>query len=401
MSSHKLTFSGARGDILTARFDLPGGGKPRAYALFAHCFTCSKDLKAARGISRTLASAGLGVLRFDFTGLGESEGDFADTNFSSNVDDLVAAAGYLAREHQPPTLLVGHSLGGAAVLMAAARLTEVKAVATIGAPAEPSHVVHLLQDSLEEIEAAGEACVLLAGREFTVKKQFLDDLEQTRMQRVIVSLRRPLLILHSPIDDTVGVANARDIFSTARHPKSFVSLDNADHLLSRPEDAEFAGSVIAGWVGRYLPPSAGGSRKGDGRDDRVVARTADTLCTEVRAGGFDLVADEPVEIGGLGSGPTPYDYLATALSACTSMTLRLYADRKGWPLEAVEVEVSHSKIHLKECRDRPVRRDRFERTVTLKGDLDDGQRNRLLMIADRCPVHHTLVGAADIETRLA
>ncbi len=404
MPTQKLTFKNARGETLIGRLDLPVDGVPDAYALFAHCFTCSKDLTAVRTIGRALNRAGIAVFRFDFTGLGESEGDFADTNVSSNVDDLVDAANFVADTFEMPSLLIGHSLGGAAVLMAAERLPEVGAIVTIGAPAQPEHVTHLLQDSLAEIEASGEACVRLAGREFTIKKQFLDDLEGTNMERIIGNLRRPLLVLHSPVDNTVGIDNARAIFQVAKHPKSFVSLDSADHLLSRPSDATAAGNIIAGWARAYLPARRRPSWHDDIHDNRTVVRTEEGLRTEVMANGFGLVVDEPLAVGGTNSGPTPYDYLAAALGSCTSMTLRMYADRKGWPLEAVTVEIDHSRVHAEDCRDceqETSRMDRFERTVTLEGDLDESQRQRLLQIANRCPVHRTLESQIQIDTQLA
>lgn len=407
MPTRKVTFDNGRGDLLTARLELPIDGEPLAFALFAHCFTCSKDLKAVRWIVDAMNRSGIAVLRFDFTGLGESEGDFADTDFSSNVEDLIAACGYLGRDHQAPALLVGHSLGGAAVLMAAAQLDSVTAVATIGAPSTPEHVAHLLEDDREEIEKKGEATVTIAGRSFTVRKDFLADLESANMERTLGSLGTPLLVLHSPVDDVVGIDNAREIFMAAKHPKSFVSLDSADHLLTRERDARYAGEVIAGWSRRYLSPDKEDARrkswKDDIHDNRVMVRTEDSLRTEGMANGFGIVLDEPEEVGGTDSGPTPYDYLGAALGACTSMTLRMYADRKSWPLDAVTVEVRHGKVHAedcKECEEKPTKLDRFERHIRLEGALDDDQRARLLQIANRCPVHRTLESDVRIETTL-
>ena len=399
----KLTFQGAQGDTLAARLELPPSsqGEPKAYALFAHCFTCSKNLNAAVNISRALAEAGIAVLRFDFTGLGESEGDFADTNFSSNIEDLVAAAEFLEENYQAPQLLVGHSLGGAAVLQAASRIPSAKAVATLGAPSEPKHVEAHLESSLEQIEREGVAEVTLEGRSFTIKKQFLDDLRTSHMRRVIHTLNKALLVLHSPIDNTVGVGNAADIFVTAKHPKSFVSLDNADHLLTRDKDSCYAGAVTATWATKYMEIQESQRWTEDIGKDRTVARTEDTFRTEVITHGETLLADEPESYGGTDTGPTPYDYLATALSSCTSITLRMYADRKKWPLEAVEVEVKHKKVKNDNGEGKPSRHDHFERELKLYGELDEAQRERLLEIAERCPVHRTLESKeVEVATRL-
>ncbi len=405
MPSNKLTFENRHGDKIVARLDLPANCEPVAYALFAHCFTCSKDLKAAHNISHALTREGIAVLRFDFTGLGESDGDFADTNFSSNVADLVDAAAYLEETHGAPQILVGHSLGGAAVLMAAHSLPSVKAVATIGAPAEPEHVVKLLESSRAEIEAEGEADVTLGGRTFKVKKQFLDDLDETHLREVIRTLRRPLLIFHSPVDNVVGVDNARKIFSAARHPKSYVSLDSADHLLTKEADSRYVGQVVSAWAQKYLETKAEPSWYDDVRDNRVAVRTETGLRTEMLANGFSLVADEPLKVGGTNTGPTPYDYLASALGACTAMTLRMYADRKGWPLQAVTVKVRHQKVHAEDSQadtgaGKPQKLDRFERVIAVEGDLDEKQQARLLEIANRCPVHRTLEADVHIESRL-
>ncbi len=240
------------GQKLSAQLDSPDEGQPGAYALFAHCFPCNKNYKAIRNISHTLTQAGIAVLRFDFTGLGESKGDFADTNFSSNVADLVAVADFLKTEFDAPQLLIGHSLGGAAVLQAAAQIPSTQAVVTINAPCEPSYVTRHMGSAPEMIKIKGEAEVILAGRPFKIKKQFLDDLEQTRMQDTIRNLGKPLLIFHSLNDKIVGIDNASHIFQAARHPRSFIALDQADHLLSHENDSRYAGSLIAVWAKRYL-----------------------------------------------------------------------------------------------------------------------------------------------------
>ncbi|MFW6201579.1 MAG: alpha/beta fold hydrolase [Gemmatimonadota bacterium] len=405
MINERITFTGAHGDELSARLSLPADGRVRACALFAHCFTCSKDLKPVVNISRALTQRGIAVLRFDFTGLGESEGDFADTDFSSNVDDLAAAADFLAAEYEAPSILVGHSLGGAAVLRAAERVPSATAVATIGAPAEPSHVERLLVGSIDEIRAAGEAEVELAGRRFTIRREFLDDLEATSMRDAIRGLGRALLVFHSPVDEYVDVDNARGIFEAAKHPKSFVSLDDADHLLTRERDARYVGRVLAAWAHRYLELPDIEETEREPTDNRVVARIGDAgFRTALLASGHALTADEPLAVGGTNAGPTPYDLLAAALGACTAMTLRMYADRKGWPLEEAVIRLEHEKVHQRDdeeaCEGREARMDRLERAVELTGPLDDDQRARLVEIANRCPVHRTLDAGVLIETRL-
>jgi putative redox protein len=404
--SEKIEFAGSQGAALAARLDLPAG-QPLAYALFAHCFTCSKDIFAAARISAALAERGIACLRFDFTGLGSSEGEFANTNFSSNVADLVAAADYLRENHEAPRILVGHSLGGAAVIAAAPRVPEAQAVATVGAPADPAHVAHLLAEAKPEIEARGEAEVVLAGRSFRIQKHFLDDIAGQNLHEILGSLRKALLVFHAPRDETVGIENAGEIFGAAKHPKSFVSLDDADHLLTRKADAVYAGAVLAAWASRYvsgmaapaeaLPPAEPGTV--------VVAETgASRFAQIINAGGHALRADEPVSVGGTDTGPGPYDLLLAGLGACTSMTLRMFAERKGWPLERVAVRLSHDKIHAADCAECETREgkiDRIERTLEMTGDLDAQQRQRLLEIADKCPVHRTLESENLIETRLA
>jgi putative redox protein len=398
----KLVIPNTEGANLSARLDLPLDKQPVAYALFAHCFTCSKSLSAANNISRALNREGVAVLRFDFTGLGESEGDFAETNFSTNVSDLLAAAQYLEKEHARPSILVGHSLGGAAILLAALRLSSVKAVATIGAPSEPSHVMRLFAATQDAIESHGESQVSIAGRTFKIKKQFLDDLRQTNLLEGIGSLKCAFLILHSPVDNTVGIENAARLYEAARHPKSFVSLDRADHLLTDRNTALYTGKLIAAWAGKYIATDLKYAEKNAPADNRIVVHTGrQGFRTDINANGHSLVADEPVSVGGTNAGPTPYDYLVTGLGACTSMTLRMYADHKQWPLEEVKVTLRHQKIYAEDCEEceaKDTKIDQIEREIQLIGDLDEGQRQRLLEIADKCPVHKTLHSELRVRT---
>ncbi len=401
MATRRIEFEGALGETLSARLELPASGRPRATALFAHCFTCSKNVRAAVQITRALARRGFAVLRFDFTGLGESEGDFADTNFSSNVDDVVAAARFLEASYGAPTLLVGHSLGGAAVLQAAARLPSVEAVATIGAPAEPAHVLHHISESREEIEEAGVATVTIAGRPFTVKSQFIQDLEERRPEQAIRSLKAAILILHSPVDEIVSIDNARHLYEMARHPKSFITLDDADHLVSRPRDAEYIGEVLSAWASRYAVDEDSVVDLRHAGEGAMTRTAAGTFFTDVVVRQHALVADEPVSVGGEDLGPTPYEYLLSGLGACTSMTLQMYAGRKEWPLEEARVRLKHRRTHGQDCADcdaDDTRVDLIEREVELIGPLDESQRERLMQIADRCPVHKTLHAGVRIRT---
>lgn len=393
MQTQRLTFKGATGAQLSARLELPVGEQPVAFALFAHCFTCTKQYKAVVNISRALSRERVGVLRFDFTGLGESEGDFAETTFSSNVGDLVAAARYLEREYRAPSILIGHSLGGAAVLQAAHEIPECKAVVTIAAPAEPRHVKKHLKSSIEDIERRGAAEVLLAGRPFTITKKFLDDLNAQNMAEVIRTLGRALLIFHSPNDSIVGVENAARIYETADHPKSYIELNGADHLLSREEDSHYVGAVIAAWASRYL----GAGRVAVDREapeDQVIVRTAQSRYhTEILARTHSIVADEPLTAGGTDTGPSPFELLMAALGACVTITLRMYADRKDWPLEEIKVRLRHRKLPPAEqstgAGGRP-REHEIGQELELVGSLDAEQRARLLEIAHRCPVHRAV-----------
>ena len=387
--SERIRFPGAQGGELDARLELPDG-PVLGHAVFAHCFTCSKTSRGATVISRALAAQGIATLRFDFTGLGGSEGDFANTNFSSNVGDLVAAVRHMTAIGRSPALLIGHSLGGAAALAAAGELGEVRAVATIGAPADPGHVAHLFADAAPEIEARGEAVVELGGRPFRIRKQFLDDIAEQTLDDRLAGLRRALLVLHAPTDDTVGVENAGRIFQAARHPKSFVSLDDADHLLSRVEDATYTADVIAAWARRYVAEAAADAAPLPRAQpsEVVVAETGENpFAQAIAAGRHALRADEPASLGGGDTGPTPYDLVNAGLGACTAMTNRMYARRKGLALDHVSVTLRHDKIHAEDCEScetRAGRVDRIRREITLAGDLSAEDRAKLLEIADKC-----------------
>ena len=406
MPAERFQFVGEGGHLLAAALEQPEG-QPSAYALFAHCFTCGKDVLAARRIAVALAAKGIAVLRFDFTGLGSSEGDFANSTFSSNVADLVRAADHLRETRRAPAILIGHSLGGAAILAAAARIPEAKAVVTIAAPSDPAHVTGLFKERLEDIRKHGEVEVSLAGRRFRIKREFLDDIVEQELMKDTANLHKALLVIHSPTDDTVGIDNATKIFVTAKHPKSFVSLDNADHLLSKPSDSIYAADVIAAWASRYLEPAAPTRAMDLAEVPRqvVVQETRNSkFQQEITVGSHRLVADEPIAAGGEDTGPGPYDFLLAGLGACTSMTMRLYADRKSLPLDRVTVTLKHSRIHAMDCEECETREgmlDQIDRIISMEGTLDAEQRSKLMEIADKCPVHRTLTSEIRIVTKAA
>ncbi|WP_420602189.1 alpha/beta fold hydrolase [Flagellimonas sp.] len=403
MALQKVTFKNSEGQLLVGRLELPADRHPHNFAVFAHCFTCNKNLLAVKNIGKALTSNGFGVLRFDFTGLGESEGDFADTNFSGNVEDLVAAAKFLEANHEAPTLMIGHSLGGAAAIFAASEIPSIKAVATVGAPSNPVHVKHLLKSGIDEIKSTGRATINLSGRDFTIKKQFLDDLETKSLPETAKALRKPLLILHSPQDDTVGIKNAEEIYIAAHHPKSFVSLDGADHLLSKKEDSVYVGNVIAGWAKRYLDTSEENKPLKTKHQVAASLNGSDGFTTEMKVGNHYMIADEPESYGGNDFGPSPYELVSAGLSACTAMTIQMYAKRKGWPVENVEVHTSYSKSHAEDCENCEndnAKIDTFHREIKLTGNLDDKQRARMMQIADKCPVHKTLHSETQVISRL-
>ena len=404
----KASFENKQGESLSGLLETPNDN-PRAFALFAHCFTCSKDIAAASRITRGLAEQGIAVLRFDFTGLGNSDGDFANTNFSSNIQDLVAAADYLAKNHEAPLMLIGHSLGGAAVLAAAHLLDSVRAVVTIGAPSTAHHVEHLFAHAKEEIMDKDEAAVDLAGRKFTIKKQFIEDINSYNDTAHIARLDCALLIFHSPVDETVSIDEAAKIYTAARHPKSFISLEKADHLLSRRQDSEYVSSVIASWATRYLQLDDAQHEASSGTAPEV--KTGQVLVTEqnkdftrrIYTENHQLIADEPTSVGGANLGANPYELLLAGLGTCTSMTMRMYANRKKLALDNIEVLLEHERIHAadcEECEKADGYIDVINKTITLDGSLTEAEQQRLLEIADRCPVHLTLHNEIRIETKL-
>ena len=390
MGFEKVIFTNSDGKQLAARLEVPNNQEAHSYAIFAHCFTCNKNFSAVRNISRALVNKGIAVLRFDFTGLGESEGDFEETNFSSNVSDLIQAAKFLKDNYKAPSILVGHSLGGVAVIYAASEIESIVAVATFGAPSSPSHVQHLFKPSVDEIKETGKAKVNIGGREFTIKKDFLEDIESKPMKGILKNMRKPFLVMHSPQDTVVGIENAKELYQFAHHPKSFVSIDKTDHLLMKKEDSTYVGNVIAGWAERYLSIP-----------EREVLKTSHQVAVSIGNEGFTseivsgnhlLIADEPTDFGGNDFGPSPYDYLASGLGACTAMTLRMYATRKKWDLQKVIVHVDHGKDHAPDSErasSTGKKIDSFIREIELFGEF-----------ADKCPVHKTLSLGAEIITEL-
>ncbi|MBQ8104911.1 MAG: alpha/beta fold hydrolase [Afipia sp.] len=403
MTTEKFQFPGSDGQLLAASLDLPDGA-PIAYALFAHCFTCGQNVLAAKRIAEGLAKHGIATLRFDFTGIGASEGEFANTTFSSNIEDLVLAADHLRKTRRAPSILIGHSLGGAAILAATSLIPEAKCVATVAAPSDPSHVTHWFKDQIPEIREKGELEVSLAGRPFRIKREFLDDIAEHRLTETVAKLHKPLLIFHSPTDDTVGINNATHLFVAAKHPKSFVSLTGADHLLSQKQDAIYVADMISAWAIRYLDaePAAKTAVANPAPGIVVVSETgASKLQNIIAAGKHRVLADEPLDVGGMDSGPGPYDFLLGALGACTSMTMRLYAERKSIPLTRTTVTLKHSRIHAQDCEECETREgmiSKIDRTIAMEGNLDAEQRKKLMEIADKCPVHRTLTSEIKIVT---
>ncbi|MGA8855479.1 MAG: alpha/beta fold hydrolase [Christiangramia sp.] len=396
-----VSFKNSESKILKGVLELPTNNKPQNFALFAHCFTCNKNFHAPSNISKSLASKGYGVLRFDFTGLGDSEGEFEDTNFSGNIQDLIDAAEFLKKEYNAPTLMIGHSLGGAATLFAAKKIDSIKCIVTINAPSNLSHVQKHFESSSEEILNDGFANVKIGGRSFKIKKQFIDDLEKNQDASALKDIRKSLLIMHSPQDEIVSINHAEELYKSAHHPKSFISLDGSDHMLSEKSDSEYAGNVIAAWATKYIKEP---ETELLDTDHEVMANLGkEGFTTQLIAGKHHFIADEPEDFGGSDLGPTPYELVSSGLAACTSMTIQMYARRKKWKVNNVETHVSYSKKHANDCEnceDEKSKIDSFEREIVIKGDLDEKQINRLLQIANKCPVHKTLSTEGQITTKL-
>ncbi|WP_055443475.1 bifunctional alpha/beta hydrolase/OsmC family protein [Lacinutrix himadriensis] len=404
MKSTKLKIENKNGQALQAHLELPANQKPNYYAIFAHCFTCSSTLSAVKNISRALTTHGFGVLRFDFTGLGKSEGEFAESHFSANVDDLIAVSDYMQLHYKAPSLLVGHSLGGAAVITAGAQLENIKAIATIGAPSSVEHVTHLFSHGINEVKEKGEAQVHIGGRPFTINKEFIENFDKTDLPSIVKNLRKPILVMHSPTDTIVGIKNAEEIYHNAHHPKSFITLDGADHLLSNSKDSMYAGNMIGTWSQRYFETVENEMLETKG--EQLVGHlnvVEDNFTTTIQTKNHNMIADEPASIGGDDFGPSPYDYLSAGLAACTVMTLKMYAQRKKWDLQEVFVYITYSKKHSDDLLievDTPTRFDHLQKKLKFVGNLDDKQKQRLKEIASKCPVHKTLQSEVLIDTEL-
>ena len=398
----KITFENAAGIQLAAAIELPV--KPiKYYALFAHCFSCGKDIVAASRISRSLASIGIAVLRFDFTGIGNSDGDFKNTNFSSNIEDILAATNYLREHYEAPQLLIGHSLGGTAVLNAASDVPECKAVVSIGSPATADHILEQFPEERKQLENEQEVSVNVGGKPFKIKRQFVADVEAQSTTDKISQLRKALLVFHSPVDNIVPIDEATRIFVAAKHPKSFITLDKADHLLSNAQDSEYVANTIAAWAVRYVNRDEKETQKVN-KGEILIGEGNHKFLREVASDDHTWLSDEPNAFGGDNLGPDPYEQLLSSLGTCTSMTLRMYANHKGWPVDDIKVELKHSREHEKDCEapDKAnCKIEVIEKTLTIEGDLDEQQTSRLLEVADRCPVHKTLLGNLKITTELA
>ncbi|MBF8148691.1 alpha/beta fold hydrolase [Winogradskyella sp. F6397] len=404
MKSTKLKIKNRKGITLNANLELPANQKPNYYAIFAHCFTCSSSLSAVRNVSRALTQNGFAVLRFDFTGLGRSEGEFADSHFSANVDDLLDVHSYMSDHYQAPSLLVGHSLGGAAVLVAASKLETVKAVATVGAPSTVNHVKHLFSHQVEESAEKGDVEVNIGGRPFVINQDFVEEFDKTDLPTIVKDLRKPLLIMHAPFDKIVGIKNAEELYINAHHPKSFITLDSADHLLSKEEDSQYVGHMIGTWASRYFPKVENVMLDTEG--EQLVGHlniVEDNFTTSIQTKNHTLIADEPASVGGSDFGPSPYEYLNAALAACTVMTLKMYAERKKWDLKEVFVYISHSRKHSDDLNlglEQPKYLDHISKKLKFVGDLTAEQKQRLKEISSRCPVHKTIASEVIFQTEI-
>ncbi len=404
MNTLQLKIENRKGLKLRAYLELPANQKPNHFAIFAHCFSCNSNFSAVRNISRSLSNHGFGVLRFDFTGLGRSEGEFAESHFSANVEDLLDVSNYLEKHYKAPSLLVGHSLGGAAVIVAGSKLNSIKAIATIGAPATVGHVTHLFSHAIEEVAQKGEVEVKIGGRPFKINEEFVANFSKTNLPKITKELRKPILVMHAPFDKVVGIDNAHEIYHNAMHPKSFISLDDADHLLTKPTDSIYVGNMIGTWVDKYFPPE----------DNKMIATEGeqlvghlnileDNFTTSIQTKKHSFIADEPASIGGDDFGPSPYDYLSASLAACTVMTLKMYAQRKQWDLQEVFVYITYSKKHSDELDiniETTKQIDHLNKKLKFIGNLDEKQKQRLKEIASKCPVHKTLITTTIIDTEV-
>ncbi|MFT5257690.1 MAG: putative OsmC-like protein/esterase/lipase [Arenicella sp.] len=404
MKTTKLEITNKKGLKLQGYLEFPANQKPNNFAIFAHCFSCNSNFKATKNISRALTNHGFGVLRFDFTGLGKSEGEFADSYFSANVEDLIDVHNYLETHYKAPSLLIGHSLGGAAVIVAASKLENIKAVATIGAPATVGHVTHLFSHEPEDISEKGAIKVNIGGRPFKINEDFVADFSKTDLPKIIKELRKPILVMHAPFDKIVGIENAHEIYHNAHHPKSFVSLDDADHLLTKASDSIYVGNMIGTWAERYFEPEENSMISSEG--EQLVAHLnilEDNFTTSIQTKKHSFIADEPENVGGDNFGPSPYDFLSAGLAACTVMTLKLYTERKKWDLQEVFVYITYSKKHRDDLdidADKPTRFDHLQKKLKFIGNLDEKQKQRLKEIAAKCPVHKTLQSKIIIETEI-
>ncbi|SED16240.1 putative redox protein [Tenacibaculum sp. MAR_2009_124] len=404
MKTIRLDIENSKQYKLRAYVELPANQKPHYYAIFAHCFSCSSSLNAVKNISRALTNHGFGVVRFDFTGLGRSEGGFAESHFSANVDDLISVNRYISENFSAPSLIIGHSLGGAAAVVAASKLSNIKAVATIGSPATVNHVTHLFSHAIEEVKSKGEVEVNIGGRPFKINQEFVEDFHKTDLPEITKKLRKPILIMHSPVDAVVEISNAHSLYHNAKHPKSFISLDNADHLLSQNRDSLYAGNMIGSWAQRFFDPKE--NTMLDTNGEQLIGHLnllEDNFTTSLQTKNHSFLADEPTTFGGDDFGPSPYDYLSASIAACTTMTLKLYAQRKKWDLQEVYVYITYSKKHSDELSldvEKPGRIDHISKKLKFVGNLDESQQQKLKEIASKCPVHKTVAKEVYFDTEL-